>query len=118
MVRLMVVAPFGAATRRDGESAVVLVRGELDVATVPALEDTVAPLLSDGLRTVVLVLRELDFIDVAGVRLALRLDGMAQMNGTRFVLVRGAPHVHRLFELTGMERFVPAVDDPAEVVTG
>jgi anti-sigma B factor antagonist len=113
----MVVAPFGAATRRDATSAVVLVRGELDIATVPRLEDVVAPLLRDGLRAVVLDLREVEFIDVAGVRLALRLEGLAQLHGARFVLVRGAPHVRRLFELTGMERFVPAVDDPAEVAT-
>jgi anti-sigma B factor antagonist len=114
----MVAAPFGVATHRVGSTAVVLVRGELDVATVPALEEAVVALLRDGLRAVVLDLRELGFIDVAGVRLTLRLEGLAQLHGTRFVLVRGAPHVQRLFELTGMERFVPVVDDPAEVVAG
>ena len=112
----MVVAPFRAVAHRQGDTTLVHVQGELDVATVPALELVVVPLLRDGAPTVALDLRDVEFIDVSGVRLALRLEGLAQLHGARFVLVRGRRQVRRLFELTGMERFVPAVDDPGELL--
>jgi anti-anti-sigma factor len=111
----MAAEPFGAAASREGDTTLVRVHGELDVATVPSLESELASLMAGGTRSVVLDLRELDFIDVAGLRLALRLEGLAQLNGVRFALVRGPLPVQRVFELTGMGRFVPVIDDPREL---
>jgi anti-sigma B factor antagonist len=111
----MVREPFEAAASLEGETTFVRVHGELDLATVPSLESEMAPLMAGGARAVVLDLRELDFIDVAGLRLALRLEGLAQLHGVRFALVRGPVNVQRVFELTGMERFVPVIDDPREL---
>jgi anti-sigma B factor antagonist len=111
----MAAESFGAAVLCDGDTTLVRVRGELDAVTVATLEQRMAALLTRGHGPVLLDLRELEFIDVAGLRLTLRLDGLAQLNGVRFALVRGLPHVRRVFELTGMERFVPAVDDPREL---
>jgi anti-anti-sigma factor len=113
----MAAEPFGAAASREGDTALVRVYGELDVATVPSLESAMAPLMAGGARSVVLDLRELEFIDVAGLRLALRLECLAQLHGVRFALVRGPVPVQRVFEVTGMGRFVPAIDDPRELAT-
>jgi anti-anti-sigma factor len=106
---------FGAASSRQGDTELVRVHGELDVATVPSLESAMTTVLAGGARSVVLDLRDLEFIDVAGLRLALRLEGMAQLKGVRFALVRGPLSVQRVFELTGMGRFVPVIDDPREL---
>jgi anti-anti-sigma factor len=111
----MVREPFGSAASLEGETTIVRVHGELDLATVPSLESEMVPLMAGGARAVVLDLRELDFIDVAGLRLALRLEGLAQLNGVRFALVRGPVCVERVFELTGMGRFVSVIDDPREL---
>jgi anti-sigma B factor antagonist len=107
--------PFGAAASREGRTTLVRVFGELDLATVPSLEHAMGPILEGDSRFVALDLRELDFIDVAGVRLALRLECLAQLHGVHFALVRGPMRVQRVFELTGMGRFVPVVDDPCEL---
>ena len=64
----------------------------------------------DGAGPVVLDLRALEFMDVSGLRLAVRLEARAQLHGVRFALVRGPHAVQRVFDVTGMERFVPAVD--------
>ena len=89
--------------------------GELDFATVPDLETAMAPLMAVAGRSVLLDLRALDFIDVAGLRLALRLESLAQLHGVRFALVRGPVCVDRVFDLTGMGRFVSVIDDPREL---
>jgi anti-anti-sigma factor len=109
------LAAFAAAASHEGDTTLVSVHGELDFATVPELESAVAPLLSAGGRAVLLDLRDLDFFDVAGLRLALRLEGLAQLHGVRFARVRGPFCVERVFELTGMGRFVSVIDDPREL---
>jgi anti-anti-sigma factor len=80
------------------------VHGELDCATVPWLEGRVDSALSEG--PVVLDLRELRFMDVSGCRLAVRLEARARLNGVHFSMLEGHGPAHRVFELTGMRRFV------------
>jgi anti-sigma B factor antagonist len=110
----MTMQRFTTAARRVGGATHIEVHGELDYATVPSLEQEMDSLMTDGAGPVVLDLRALRFIDVAGLRLAVRLESRAQLHGVSFALVRGPATVQRVFEITGMERFVPAVDDPAD----
>ncbi len=87
-------------SRRPGALAVVL-RGELDVATAPRLDDA----LGDGgeaLRDLVVDLRDLTFLDSTGLRSLLRARGLAEAAGGGLVLVPGPPAVQRVFELTGL----------------
>jgi len=94
------------AERRVGETTLVEVHGELDMATVPSLEGHMDTVLHDGHGPVVLDLRELRFIDVSGLRLAVRLEARAQLHGVPFSMLEGQGSVARVFELTGMRRFV------------
>ena len=80
------------------DAAWVHVAGELDIATVPRLEQV---LRASHARLVVVDLRELDFMDCSGVRTLLDASVSARREGRRLVLVRGIPHVDRLFVLTG-----------------
>ncbi|MBB4662282.1 STAS domain-containing protein [Conexibacter arvalis] len=83
--------------------AVVRVTGELDLATVGILEQTVQDLLASGCPGVVLDLRELAFIDSTGLRMLLRLDDLASDCGRRFGIVEGTGPVRRLLRLTGLD---------------
>lgn len=100
------IEPFSTASRRVGETTLVQVHGELDCFTVPSLEGQMNTVLRDGGGPVVLDLRELSFIDVSGLRLAVRLEARAQLHGQPFSMLEGEGQVARVFELTGMRRFV------------
>ena len=63
--------------------------------------------LYDGHGPVVLDLSALRFMDVSGVRLALRLRSRAQLHGVDLSLLEGPAPVERVIELTGMRRYVP-----------
>ena len=82
-------------------------RGELDLATVPRLRSAVDELLHRGCAHLVLDLRGLAFLDVAGLRLLLGLQARAAADGWRLSLVQGPPQVRRLFELTGTLAALP-----------
>jgi anti-anti-sigma factor len=104
---------FRAILRQSGRDAAwVRVAGELDLATAPQLKQTlrVAELRA---RRVVLDLRELTFIDCAGINAILEASNHARQADGQLVLVRGPLHVDRLFTLTGTSDALEIIDlDP------
>jgi hypothetical protein len=62
----------------------------------------------------VLDLRQLDFIDLSGLRLILTLDRDARNHGHEFVVIPGPPAIQRLFKLTGLSQY-PWVQRPPNV---
>jgi anti-anti-sigma factor len=63
--------------------------------------------LHAGGGPVVLDLSDLRFMDVSGMRLALRLESRAQLHGVDLSMLAGPEPVRRVFQLTGMERYAP-----------
>ena len=95
-------------------SAWVRMTGDLDRARVPELERTIrqAQLAS---RRVLLDLRELEFVDYAGMHSILEAHQRAHRSGGQLALVRGSRRVNRVFALTGLCDVLKIVDlDPSE----
>jgi anti-anti-sigma factor len=104
-------------TTRNGTVAVIAATGELDLSGAQLLEAELDRLAEDHeLGTVVLDLRGLEFMDSSGLRLVVLADMQAREAGRRFVLVRGAETVHRVFEITRMSERLDFVADPKEVL--
>jgi anti-anti-sigma factor len=97
-----------------GGTAIVAASGDLDLSTAPDLERSLLGVQSDA-RRVVLDLRGVSFMDSSGLRVILAADARARASGGRFVIVRGPPGVHRVFELTLLDRRLEFVEDPAQV---
>jgi anti-anti-sigma factor len=94
------------ATHGGLDAAWVYVAGELDMTTAPQLERTLHDSQQRAHLTV-LDLRELAFMDCAGVHTIVAASLSARKAGRRLVLVRGRPEIYRIFTLTGS---VAAVD--------
>ncbi len=94
----------------------VAVAGDLDLSTAPEL-DRILGRVQEAARSVVLDLRELSFLDSSGLRVILAADSRARAGASRLVLVPGPPGVHRVFELTLLDRRLEFVGDPSEVQT-
>ena len=104
-------------TDRDREASWVHLRGELDIATAPLLNETLYASRPDELRArvVVLDMRDLEFVDASGVHAITEADIRARGAGGRLVLVRGPPAVDRVFTLTRSYEHLKVVDlEPAE----
>ena len=103
--------PAFACTATHGglDAAWVNVVGELDIATAPALALTLHESQQRAHLTV-LDLRELAFMDSAGVHTIVNASLRARKNGRRLVLVRGRPNIYRIFTLTGSTADVDIAD--------
>ena len=95
-----------------GEDGLARIRlgGELDMSTVPRLEQTLHEALAHGDRRLVVDLRALDFMDSTGLALLVRWALGSQRDGYDLALVPGPDRVQRLFELTSLTSHFTFVD--------
>jgi anti-sigma B factor antagonist len=87
---------------RNGVGRVVMA-GELDMSTVPTLEEHLAPFEQDSVTSLMLDLRDLTFIDSTGLRAILQAHGQSKANGQTLVVIGATPYARHLFEVTGLE---------------
>jgi anti-anti-sigma factor len=91
------------------DAAWVYVAGELDIVTAAELERTLRESQQLAHLTV-LDLREVAFMDCAGVHAIVDASLRARQAGRRLVLVRGRPEIYRMFALTGSTGDVDIAD--------
>lgn len=106
-----------AISRRDaGEGALVAPRGDLDLATVEVL-DTALRRAEETHELVVLDLRQVPFMDSSGLHALIAADLRMRGRGGRLAIVQGGDQIRRLLELTGADKQLEVVGDPAEVLS-
>lgn len=86
-------------TTRIGEHDVIVVSGEIDLASAPRVELALEPYSG---QPVVLDLRKVEFIDSAGLKVLLSQRSRLEESGGDLQLVVGHGAVGRLLELTGV----------------
>jgi anti-sigma B factor antagonist len=94
--------PFRCDVAHNDGTAHVRPSGELDMSTVPTLEQRLTELHDAGVRRIVVDLRGLDFMDSTGLTLLARWTLEADRDGYAFALIAGSERIQRLFELTGL----------------
>ncbi len=101
----MAILDFRVRTAQlSPESYVVSIDGELDLHTVPELEQALETVLSRGGRNVVVDLANLVFIDSTALAVLLRLLPRFRSRGGRLLLVSEDRRILRTLEITGLDR--------------
>ena len=107
-----VAAPNGFVCLRD-ESDDGTIRfalsGELDIAAAPELDHALRT-AQERARLVTLDLRRLRFLDCRGLAVIIAAATRADARRSSFRVVRGPPHVHRLFALTETDQQIEIAD--------
>ena len=83
---------------------VIVVRGEVDIATAPKLREKLVELASGGAKQVVVDLEAVEFLDSTG--LGVLIGGMKRLRGLEgdLTLVCTQPRILKVFEITGLNR--------------
>lgn len=105
-------SPLEIAVDRSGDSVVLRLEGELDLASAAQLEGELKALEEERPPLLVADLRRLAFIDSSGLRLLLVAAERAEQEERRFVVVRGSPEVDRILEITGAEHQLELASSP------
>jgi anti-sigma B factor antagonist len=101
--------PFHVISERSAEAHRIIATGELDIATVPQLEEAfdAAAAANDGARIVV-DLAGVTFIDSTGLRLLIRMN---ENSADGRLAIRSTPIVDRLLQVTGLLDQLPLVHE-------
>jgi anti-sigma B factor antagonist len=92
------------------EWQVVLVAGDLDVATAPRLHDRLVGLASDGHRRLAIDLEGVTMLDWMGLGALLGVLARVRSLGGELVLVSPSPTTLELFALTDLDQVLPIRD--------
>ena len=90
----------------DGTCLITL-RGELDMASAPILEQELGRVLDTDVSRLVVDLGELEFLDSTGLSSLITVTAQARATGDRLRLLPGRGHVGRVMQLTGMVNELP-----------
>ena len=93
----------------DAGSRVIRVSGELDLSTVPSLEQELEAALERPEGGVVVDLSDLEFIDSTGIAVLVRAMGEEGESRLKFVPTRSAA-VARVLEMTGVAERMQLAD--------
>ncbi len=100
---------------RPGEGLVqVVLRGELDLSTVPKVEETLRRVEESHPPVIVLDLSGLSFLDSTGLRLIVNADQRARESDRRLTIVKGPAPVQRVFSITKLDERLDMVSDAGQ----
>jgi anti-sigma B factor antagonist len=100
--------PFTISRCDVGPRCSLAFRGDLDLATAPALEDAVAQACATGASEIELDFREIAFIDLSGMRAIVGAREQCQSSGAQLLLVPSPGHgFRRLLELVDVAGQLP-----------
>jgi anti-sigma B factor antagonist len=96
--------PFALRGTSTADGYRLVVEGELDLATAPALAEQLTAAERARPGVVTLDLSELSFISAAGMRVVLDAARRARSGGWRLVVLNPQPLIRRLLALSAVDR--------------
>jgi anti-sigma B factor antagonist len=108
----ILVTPFSVSANREGNTTILRIVGELDIATVPDLRTAAfAELDRPECVTLAFDLSDLDFLDSTGIGSWVEIRGRAVKNGQR-VVIRAVPEfVARVLEIGALSKLFAETSD-------
>ena len=110
---------FVAATEQlENGLPVVSVMGEVDLATAPALEQTLLGAAEDGPGELIVDLTGCSFLDSKGLAALVATRGRLEHSNRRLALVLSNPSVMRVFQITQLDELFEIHPSLAAAVNG
>lgn len=106
---------FGVDVRMENGAPLLAVRGELDLASTPSLEQELERVRESAPSLIIIDLRELEFMDSTGLSVLIRAHQQAQQAGGKLGIVNGSRQIRRLLALTGVADRLTIVDRPEDL---
>ena len=91
----------------NGGIYLIALYGELDVATAPEVERELLRAEATDATQIVLDLSALHFMDSTAVQLLLDADARSRADGSRLAMLRAAPGVQQVLDMSGVSDRLP-----------
>jgi anti-sigma B factor antagonist len=91
------------STEVEGDIGMIRVCGDVDVLEAPKLDNAIAWMLDDGARSLVIDIRDVDFIASDGLRALIRAHKQTREHGGTVTIRRPSPLAYRLMQITALD---------------
>jgi anti-sigma B factor antagonist len=108
-------AQFEATISEPGVP-VLLVSGEIDVASAPEFHASLSDLIGQGTEIVIVDLSQVSFIDSTGLGVLVGAEKQMRDAGQALRLVVTQPQILRLLELTGLDQVFTVLSNGNDAV--
>jgi anti-sigma B factor antagonist len=99
---------FEARVVDQGTTRTISLSGEIDIASIPLLRETLdRAFWNGGFETILIDLADVTFLATCGVAALLAGHARSVEVGTRLLLLAGPPDVQRVFDLCGTANRLP-----------
>ena len=109
------MAALDIKSQARGTTLIVELTGDFDRSGLVDFQRALADVRAPDVTTVCVDLRGLTFMGATGLRELLGIEARSSRVGFDLVVVRGRPVVQRVFEMTGVDRRLEFIDDPASL---
>jgi len=109
--------PLKIASRTEsGDTALLQLAGEVDVANVAQVREAALKLLAGGAKRLVIDLSETEYLDSSGLGMLVGLLKRLKEAGGEMAIAGAQPRVRRLFDITGLKQIFALHDDVADAL--
>jgi anti-sigma B factor antagonist len=98
---------FTMSSERAGDTHTIRLFGELDLATVDAVQHELERVEGTDAPSIVVDLSGLEFMDSSGVRLLVGAHARSRSDADRLTLLRGCAAVQHVLEVSGLDDQLP-----------
>jgi anti-anti-sigma factor len=106
-LQVLELGELTVCSEREGDVHTIGLAGELDLATVGAVEHELKRVETSDALSIVVDLSDLTFMDSTGIRMLINADARSRADGHRLILLPGPVSVQRVFEVCGVQRRLP-----------
>jgi anti-anti-sigma factor len=108
--RMIEAGQLTIRSERGQGAHVVALFGELDLSNASLLDAEMQRVDASDAKALVLDLRGLEFIDLAGVATLLKAEARSRRDANRLSFLRPPPHVQEVLDLTDVTGMLPFAD--------
>lgn len=90
----------------NNKTLVIFLSGRLDTITSPQLEEEINSFSLDEIETIILNVKELEYISSAGLRVVLKMHKKMAAKGGTLKLIYVNDMIMEIFDMTGMSDFL------------
>jgi anti-sigma B factor antagonist len=106
---------FDLETETQGNSALLRIRGDLDLQVVEQVTETLTRIEADPPELLVIDLSRVAFMDSSGMGAIAAAHARAVETGRRFAVVRPPAGVRQAFDRTRLDEVITITDDLASI---
>ncbi|AWW26470.1 STAS domain-containing protein [Acetobacterium sp. KB-1] len=96
-----------------GKTSMVSIKGEIDIYSIEKFRESIEREIKTKATEIILDCSELSYMDSTGMGVLIELRNKSKEMGQRIIMMNPRPNIKKLLSLTGVDKIIEIVDNPA-----